>query len=98
MPKSKAVMTEKLSIKGLAITGAVCWGGLVLGVILLNAEFPGYGSAFLRVVDSIYPGYHPFYSGEALARWWSIPIGTIYAALDGAAMGAIFALVYNKVR
>jgi len=92
---SKGVMTEKLSIKGLALTGAILWGGAVLGLILLNAEFPGYGVSALNVVASIYPGYTPFYSGGG---WWSIPIGTLYGVVDGAAVGTIFALLYNKLR
>ncbi len=95
MAKSKAVMTEKLSIKGLALTGAIVWGGSVLGLILLNAEFPGYGVAAVNLLDSIYPGYTPFYSG---GRGLSIPIGTLYAAVDGGAVGALVALVYNRVR
>ena len=45
----------KLSLKGLAIAGAVVWGGGILVVGLANLIWEGYGVAFLELVASIYP-------------------------------------------
>ena len=75
----------RLSIKGLAAASAVIWGGAILLVIIGNIIWPGYGSAFLQMADSIYPGYDM--EGGAMA----VISGTLY----GAICGAIFAWVYN---
>ncbi len=93
--KAKAKKGGELSVKGLALTGGIVWGGAVLGLALLNLEFPSYGVAALNVIDSIYPGYHPYFSGGGFL---SIPVAGLYAGLDGAAVGAIFAWVYNKLK
>lgn len=79
----------KLSVKALAVTGAVFWGAAILLVTVANLIWPGYGRAFLDLVASIYPGYH------AGAGAGSVVIGTLYAAVDGAGAGAVFAWLYN---
>jgi len=50
----------------------------------------GYGAAFLKVIDSIYPGYH-------MGQWgfFGVIVATLYAALDGFIAGIIFAWLYN---
>ena len=92
MPKAASKKDGGLSVKGLALTGAIMWGGAVAGIALLNWEFPGYAVAFLNVVDSIYPGYH---AGQG---FWSIVTVTLYAILDGAVAGTIFGWLYNWLR
>ena len=79
----------KLSIKGMALTSAILWGAAVFLTALLNRFFAGYGNAFLQMVSSIYPGYHV--GGMKMGI-----VGTLYAALDGAICGALFAWIYNK--
>ncbi|NIO11859.1 MAG: hypothetical protein GTO40_29065 [Deltaproteobacteria bacterium] len=79
----------KLSVKSLTLTSAILWGGVCLFVAVLNAIWPDYGKAFLDVVSSIYPGY------EVAGTLASIVIGTLYAMLDGAVAGALFAWIYN---
>lgn len=79
----------KLSVKALALTAALLWGGAVLVVAIANMVCPPYGGEFLNVVGSIYPGYHP---GTGVS---SIIVGTLYAMLDGGVGGAIFAWLYN---
>jgi hypothetical protein len=82
----------KLSMKGMAIAGALMWGILaVFGVGMLNLTWPSYGREFLQVVASIYPGYH------ATPSFGHVIVGTLYALVDGAVGGAIFAWLYNRL-
>jgi hypothetical protein len=80
----------KLSIKSVAITLAIIWGVAVFLVGLGHLLSPDYGTAFLGVVASVYPGYE-------VGGFGSVIVGTLYAALDGAIGGAIFAWLYNKL-
>ena len=64
----------KLSIRALAITTAIIWGGAVLIAGLANLIWPSYGAAFLEVVASIYPGYH------ASSTIGSVIVGTLYGS------------------
>ena len=79
----------KLSVRALAITMALVWGGAVLLVGLANLIWSSYGGAFLELVASIYPGY------GASGSIGDVIVGTLYAMLDGAVGGLIFALLYN---
>lgn len=79
----------KLQVKAMAAAAAVLWGAAVLLVALLNLALPPYGGAFLQLVASIYPGFHP---GAGAV---SVLVGTLWALLDGAIGGALFALLYN---
>jgi len=80
----------KLSVKSLTITLALFWGGTVFIVALLNFLSPPYGKAFLDLVSSVYPGY------KVVGGFSSVIVGTLYAAVDGAIGGIIFALTYNS--
>jgi len=85
------VVTARLSVKALAVAGAVLFGGSVFLVALGNLGLAGYGRAVLDLAASIYPGYHgPAGVGSAVV------VG-LYAALDGAIGGALLALIYNAV-
>jgi hypothetical protein len=81
----------KLSVKALSITAGALWGAGVLVVGFAHLAWPGYGTTFLELVASIYPGFHP--DGGFAA----VVIGASYALLDGAIGGAVFAWLYNKV-
>jgi len=81
----------KLSIKALAITAAIIWGGALLIVGSANMMFPGYGLDFLEVIGSIYPGYQP---GTGLS---SVIIGSLYGVVDAGIGAAIFAWLYNFI-
>lgn len=80
----------KLSIKALALTSAVVWGGSIFLTGLANLLTPGYGADLLELAASIYPGY------ELTGGFGSLIVGTLYALLDGAIFGAIFAWLYNR--
>lgn len=80
----------KLGVTRLGFTVCVVWGGLVFLIALANMVLTGYGEAFLKVIDSIYPGYHMGQWGFA-----GVIVATLYAALDGFIVGIIFAWLYN---
>jgi len=52
-------------------------------------SLPCYAEAFLRLVASIYPGYH-YPSG-----FGGVIVGMLYGLLDGAVAGALIAWLYN---
>ena len=80
----------RLSLKSLAITGAILWGGSVLLLGIANAIWPSYGVAFLQMASSVYPGYHA--NGSA----GSVIVGTLYAVADGAVCGLLSGWIYNR--
>lgn len=79
----------KFNITALALTAGLIWSGAILMVGLANLIWPGYGQAFLTLIASIYPGYHP---GSGFG---SIIAGTLYGLVDGTIGGAIFGWLYN---
>ena len=71
------------------MTAGSLWGAAMLIVASANLIWPDYGQAFLALVASIYPGYRPG------AGAGSVIIETLYAAVDGAVGGGVFAWMYN---
>ena len=79
----------KFNTLALGLTAGLIWGGAIFVVGLANLIWPGYGQAFLNLLGSIYPGYHPESSiGSVIA-------GTIYGLVDGTIGGVIFGWLYN---
>ena len=81
----------RFSIAAMASTLGIFWGSAILIVALANLIWPNYGRTFLELVASIYPGYRP---GSGLV---SVITATLYAVLDGAVGGAVFAWLYNLI-
>ena len=81
----------RLSLKGLALSFGILWGGCVFLVGLGNLAWPEYGTALLDIARSIYPGY-----GKT-SGFWGVIVGTLYALLDGAILGLIFGWLYNRL-
>ena len=79
----------KLSITALTYAAAILWGLCFLLVGMANLLWPPYGGAFLELMSSVYPGY------RAAASLGNVIVGTLYAVVDGAIGGALFAWVYN---
>ncbi len=81
----------KTNVGALALAAGLLWGAAIFMVAVANLLWPGYGGAFLDVVGSIYPGYHP---GTGFG---SVISGTLYATLDGAVAGFILGWLYNRL-
>jgi len=79
----------KLNIKAFMLTSAILWAAAILITGIANLICPGYGAAFLQVMASIYPGY------DASSTICSVIVGTLYAVVDGAIAGLVFAWLYN---
>ena len=79
----------RISVIALAASASLSWGGTMLLVTTAALAWPNFGRTFLEVVSSIYPGYHP---GPSIG---SVMTGTLYAVVDGAAGGLVFAWLYN---
>ena len=79
----------KLSVKGLTIAGAIAFALGMLVVEILNRISPGFAGESLNIMASVYPGYKA--SGTCL----DVIVGTLYALVDGAICGFVFALLYN---
>lgn len=79
----------KLSVKGLALTSAIVWGGCIFMTGVLDLIWPGYGHAFLDIARSLYPGY------AATAGFPGVIVGTLYGGVDGLICGTVFAWIYN---
>lgn len=79
----------RLSIKAFAITFALLWAGCVLIVGIFNMISAPYGSSFLQMISSVYPGVH---NSRTLG---SVLIRTGYALVDGGLGGLFFAWLYN---
>jgi hypothetical protein len=79
----------KLNIKTLALTAGILWALALLLVGAANLVWSGYGGAFVKLMASIYPGYH------ASGSLGDLIVGVLYALLDGVVCGLVFAWLYN---
>ena len=71
----------------LGILGALC----MLLVGLINLGIPSYGAEFLRMMGSVYPGFHDS------RTFGDVIVGTIYGFVDGAILGFIFSSLYRWI-
>lgn len=80
----------KLDVIRLGCALSAVWAIIVFCVGLVNLLWPGYGVEFLKIIDSIYPGYH-------YGQWGfiGVVVATLYAVIDGWIVGVAFALLYN---
>lgn len=69
---------------------ASIWGLIVLAAGVANLLWPTYAVEFLKIIDSIYPGYH---FGEL--GFGGVIVATLYAVIDGGIIGVVFAWFYN---
>jgi hypothetical protein len=82
----------KLSLKSLAVTSALLWGGCLLFVGIGHLLVASYGGAFLDAMSSVYLGFH---ASRTLA---SVLVGTMYGLVDGAIGGLAFGWLYNALQ
>ena len=78
-----------LSVRSLAIVSALLWGGGILFAKLINLAAPSYGTAFLKCMSGVYPGFH---NSRTLL---DALVGTGYGLVDGAVGGALFGWLHN---
>lgn len=79
----------RLSVKALAIAGALTWGlAVFLGGITAFLA-PDWGLRYMELLGAIYPGVEGVTFG-------SLIIATLYALVDGAIGCAVFAWIYNR--
>ena len=79
----------RLNITAFSFTVGLISAVAILLIATANLMWPTYGTTFLDLAASIYPGYH---RGQTVAQ---IVTGTLYALLDGAVWGAAFAWIHN---
>ncbi len=79
-----------LSVKALAITSGLIWGGCMLTCGGINLAAPSYGKRFLKLMSSVYPGFH---NSRTVA---DVLTGAGYGFVDGAVAGALVAAIYNR--
>ncbi len=79
----------RLSLKSLMCACGLLWGGAVLFVGLLNLASASYGTVFLKLTSSVYPGFHASRTSA------DVLVGTIYGLLDGAVAGLLLGWLYN---
>jgi hypothetical protein len=80
----------KLSVKALAITSGLVWGGAILTCGLANLVARPYGRRFLELMSSVYPGFH---NSRTLG---DVLVGSGYGFVDGAVGGGVVAAIYNQ--
>jgi hypothetical protein len=78
----------KKSVQKAALTGGIVWG-LGMFVITLVSMATGYGTMFLNMMASIYPGFSISFIGAI--------IGLIYGFLDVFVFVYILNWVYNRL-
>lgn len=80
-----------LSVKGLAIAGAVFWGGYLFLLALLagwGLRFMWVSKELVKLLSTVYPGYIVGFSGAIL--------GLVYGVVCGAICGGLIAWLHNK--
>jgi len=80
----------KLSVKATALSCGVVWGGAMLACGILNLAKKSYGRRFLKMMSSMYPGFH---NSRTVP---DVLVGAGYGFTDGAAAGALYATLYNR--
>ena len=77
--------------KAMTSTSAILWGACMLIVGLIHLRFASYGGDFLRMMSSIYPGFH------ASRTFGDVLVGTCYGLADGAILGCVFSSLYRRM-
>ena len=81
----------KLDLRALSITAGIITAAAILITGAANLVWTGYGTAFLGLMASIYPGY------DASGTLGDLIVGVLYGLVDGAVFGLIFGWLYNRL-
>jgi hypothetical protein len=73
----------------LALAASILWSLALLVTGFLNLIWPDHGVVFLKMMASVYPGYHTARSiGDLI-------VGSFYTGIDGAIGGLLLGWLYN---
>ena len=78
-----------MSVRGLALAFGLLWAGGIAFAGLVHLAVPSYGTAYLALASSIYPGFH---GGRSFG---DVLVGTAWGLADGAGGALIFGWIYN---
>jgi len=81
----------KLNVRALAVAAGIIWAVILLITAAANFAWGGYGTAFLKLMASVYPGY------KASGTIPDLFVGVLYALADGFIFGAVFGWLYNRL-
>jgi len=79
----------RVSLKAIALSSGILWGGAMLFVGLLHMADPSYGAGFLQIMSSVYPG------ADKTPSLGPVLLGTLYGFADGGVAGLLFGLLYR---
>jgi len=82
----------KLNLKALSLAAGIIAATAILITGIANLIWEGYGTAFLQMMASVYPGYH------ASGTIGDLISGTLYGFVDGMVLGLAFGWLYNRLR
>jgi hypothetical protein len=85
----KGGINMRLSLKSLTFACGLLWGGAILFVGLVNLASPTYGMEFLKLMSSVYPGFHNS------CTFVDVLVGTGYGLVDGGIAGLLLGWLYN---
>ena len=80
----------RFCVRTTALTIGIMWAFIFFAIAGAQQVWPTYGVTFLELMDGLYPGYAP-------GGFGSVVMGTLYALVDGAIGGAVFAWLYNRI-
>lgn len=80
----------RLCVRTMAITFGLFWAVAFLFIAGAQQVWPTYGVGFLELMAGLYPGYAP-------GGFGSVIMGSLYALLDGAIAGGLFAWLHNMI-
>lgn len=73
----------------LGVAGGIIWGLAMFFATILSI-WTGYGTAFLSVMESVYPGYS--------ISWGGCIVGAIYGFIDFFIGLSLIGWLYNRLR
>ncbi len=79
----------KVNVRALGYSFALLWGGAVFITGSANLIWPTYGTGFLEVLASVYPGY------QGTASVTQVLVGTFSGLVDGFVGGLVLGWIYN---
>jgi len=79
----------RVSLKAITLSSAILWALAMLFVGLIHMATHSYGTEFLRLMSSVYPG------ADTAPNIGRVLLGTVYGFVDGAVAGCIFGFLYD---